>query len=255
MAWDPELYHKFQAERFLPFEDLLGLIKVRPGMSVIDLGCGTGELTRRVADHLPESRVLGIDSSPQMLEKATAQARAGLTFELRPIQEVSGPYDLVFSHAAIQWVDDHERLIPRLLSLVKPGGQLAVQLPSNHKHVTQTLLEEIAAGEPFAAALNGWRKSFPVLEVERYAELLYAAGGRELTVFAKIYPHVLADADAIADWTSGTALVPYFERLSALKDEFLKRYRQRLKEVYPNTPVFFGFKRILFAATRAAAGL
>src|SRR5438874_7839349 len=113
MPWNPEQYHRFQRERFLPFEDLLALIDVQPGPGVIDLGCGTGELTRRLADHLPESEVLGIDSSPQMLERAAGQARPGLKFELRTLEETAGEWDLVFSHAVIQWLDDHPALIPR----------------------------------------------------------------------------------------------------------------------------------------------
>ncbi|MDQ2740757.1 MAG: trans-aconitate methyltransferase, partial [Chloroflexota bacterium] len=76
---------------------------------------------------------------------------------------------------------------------------------------------------------------------------------RNLTVFEKVYPHVLADAGALADWTSGTTLVPYFERLpEALHDPFMQRYRATLHQRYPEQPVFHGFRRILFAATREA---
>src|SRR5579859_2071520 len=126
VPWNPETYNKFQNERFAPFDDLMGLIKVRSGLKVIDLGCGAGELTRRLADALPGSDVVGIDNSAQMLERAKAQERpaqpsVALRFEQRTIEEVEGQWDLVFSHAAIHWVSDHRSLIPRLLSLVKPG--------------------------------------------------------------------------------------------------------------------------------------
>src|SRR5688572_13318829 len=108
MPWDPAQYHKFQAERAAPFEDLVKLIRVREGLRVIDLGCGTGELTARLADILPGSDVLGVDSSPAMLEKAEPLERPGLRFALMAIEAVSGEWDVVFSHAALHWVDDHE---------------------------------------------------------------------------------------------------------------------------------------------------
>lgn len=254
MPWDPEKYNQFQKERAAPFEDLFALIDVRPGLQVIDLGCGAGELTAELARRLPGSEVLGIDASPQMLARAAPLARPGLRFEPGDLAAVQGQWDLVFSNAAIQWVEDHPRLVPHLLSLVRPGGQLVIQLPSNHNHPTHTLILETARQEPFQTALNGWTRQPPVLPVEAYAELLYRHGGGELVVFEKVYPHVLENADALADWTSGTALVPYFERLDeAVRQRFMEVYRQRLRQRWPESPVFYGFRRILFAARRPAA--
>lgn len=252
MPWDPTIYHKFQAERATPFVDLLGLVQVRPDLRVVDLGCGTGELTRRLTEALPGSEVIGLDSSPQMLARAAAHARPGLRFVEGTIETVGGDWDLIFTHAALQWVPDHAALIPRLLALLRPGGQLAVQIPSNHTHLTHQLITTIAGEAPFVTALGGWHRDSPVLGIEAYADLLFAAGGRDLTVFEKVYPHVLENADALADWTSGTALVPYFERLPLeLRDPFMDRYRARLRAAYPGSPVFYGFRRTLFAATRS----
>lgn len=253
MPWDPDRYRTFKDERFAPFEDLFAMLHLRDGLRVVDLGCGTGELTARLAERLPGSDVLGIDSSPEMLAKAQPLTRPGLRFERASIEEVAGSWDLVFSHAAIQWVDDHRRLVPRLMSLVAPGGQLAVQLPSNHHHASHTLIVETAREGPFREALGGWTRAVPVLPLDEYASLLHAAGGRDLVAIEKAYPHVLADADAIADWTSGTALLPYFERLPAeLRPSFDQRYRKKLRARFPESPVFYPFRRILFAATRKA---
>ena len=255
MPWDPKRYEQFKAERAAPFDDLLRLVRVRPGLRAVDLGCGTGELTRRLADALPESDVLGIDSSPEMLARAEEQARPGLRFELLPIEGVDGEWDLVFSNAALQWVADHRSLVPRLCALLAPGGQLVVQMPSNFSHPTHRLIDELAGQEPFRSALKGWgldwSRTRPVLSIDEYADLLHGCGAADIVVFEKVYPHVLPDADALADWMSGTALVPYFERLPQdLREQFMSRYRERLRARFPSRPVFYGFRRTLFSAMR-----
>jgi len=255
MPWDPEQYHRFRNERFAPFADLLALVRQRPGMRVIDLGCGTGELTRRLADALPESDVLGIDSSPEMLAHAATQARPGLRFERGRLEEVAGTWDLVFSHAVLQWVDGHEALIPRLLGRVASGGQLAVQMPSNHTHPAYRAIVALAGESPFREALGDWSRASPVLSIAEYAELLHRSGGRDLTVYEKVYPHLLPDAGAVAEWTRGTVLLPYLERLpGALQSPFLERYHARLESLWPAGPVFYGFRRTLFAATVPGGG-
>jgi trans-aconitate 2-methyltransferase len=251
MPWNPDQYHKFQVQRFAPFEDLVKLIHVREGLRVIDLGAGTGELTARLADMLPGSDVLGLDNSPSMLARAEAFARPGLRFALGDLAAVKGTWDLVFSHAAIQWVDDHQALVPHLFGLVAPGGQVVVQQPSNHGHPSHAIVRELAAQEPFRTALGGWVRLAPVLTIEAYASLFFDLGATEIVVFEKVYPHVLENADAIAEWTSGTLLVPYFERLGTLKDAFMDAYRARLRALYPGSPVFYPFRRIHFSATNA----
>ncbi|HML96343.1 MAG TPA: methyltransferase domain-containing protein [Thermodesulfobacteriota bacterium] len=251
MAWNPELYGKFQKERFVPFEDLSGLVEIREGMDVIDLGCGTGELTERLSDMLPGSRVLGIDSSPEMLGKAAPRVRPGLDFELLPVQDAGGEWDLVFSNAALQWVPDHGKLVPRLISLLKPGGQIAVQVPSNHVHITQRLAGETAGEEPFRSALGGWLRIPSVLTITEYAELLYENGCAGVTVFEKVFPHVLDDARAVLEWLSGTVLLSYFSRLQPPLDEaFRNALMEKLEKLYPEGPVFYPFRRIFFSGFR-----
>jgi trans-aconitate 2-methyltransferase len=249
MPWDPELFLRFKAERFAPFEDLIALIPSRPGLAVTDLGCGTGELTARLQDHLPDSNVIGVDSSAEMLREAEKFKRKGLNFQKKKIEEVEGKFDLIFSHAAIHWVDNHPALIHKFFSMLKPNGQLAVQLPSNHSHPLFSIIHKVASEEPFVSALTGWTQPEYVLSIAEYADILYKEGGKNMTVFEKVYPHILTDSDALAQWTSGTALVPYLERLSEpLKQQFLDRYRTLVAERFQSKPVFFGFRRTIFSA-------
>ena len=253
MPWNPDQYLTFQQQHFAPFDDLVQLVHGSKGMRVVDLGCGTGELTRRLADMLPNSDVLGVDASSEMLVRAQEQACPGLRFEQARIEDTDGHWDLIFSHAALQWVDEHSTLIPHLFDLLNPGGQLVVQQPSNHGHLAHRLIRQVAGENPFREELSGFQRESPVLSIDAYAELLWQAGGSDIVVYEKVYPHVLDNADAIADWVQGTALIPYMERLpESLHEPFMQRYRDGLRRHYPQSPLFYAFRRTLFATTRTA---
>jgi trans-aconitate 2-methyltransferase len=249
MPWNPDLYHKFQAERSAPFFDLLALVEIRPNLKVVDLGCGTGELTRHLAA-LPGSQVTGIDSSTEMLEKTRGFATPNLHFEQGDQAQLRGDWDLIFSNAALQWSEQHKHLIPRLYERLNPGGQIAVQIPSNHNHISHQLYRETADEEPFKSVLNGFQRHAPVLSIDEYARLFFKCGAENVIVFEKVYPHVLEDADAVVEWISGTALVPYFERLGQHKEEFLQVLREKMHAALPESPVFYPFRRTLFSARK-----
>jgi len=248
-TWDPAQYERFERERAAPFFDLLSLVERCPGGRVVDLGCGTGELTRSLHERTAASSTLGLDSSAAMLEKSAAHAGEGLKFALGDIGEwsPSEPFDVVFSNAALHWVGDHPALFARLTSALRAGGQLAVQLPANHDHASHLVAERVAGGEPFRTALGGYVRQSPVLDPERYAALLHELGFDPQHVRLQVYLHVLPEPDAVVDWVKGTLLTDYKRRLTdEMYDEFLARYRSLLiRELADERPYPFTFKRIL----------
>ena len=248
MPWDPNQYHKFQAQRSAPFYDLLSLVDVRPNLKVVDLGCGTGELTRHLADTLPNSDVTGLDFSPQMLEKAASYASENLCFVQGDQSELTGEWDLIFSNAALHWSENHTELIPKLYRRLKPGGQIAVQIPSNFNHISHQVIRETASQEPFKSILHGFIRHAPVLSIDQYAQLLFDVGAEKIVAFEKVYAHVLEDSDAVVEWISGTACVPYFERIRGHKDDFVQTIQAKMKKALPGSPVFYPFRRTFFAA-------
>ncbi len=250
MPWNPDLYHKFQSERSAPFNDLLALVDARPHLKVVDLGCGTGELTRQLADALPDSAVTGLDSSQEMLDKAASFSRPGLVFVEGDQSTLTGEWDLIFSNAALQWSENHTELIPYLYGRLAPGGQIAVQVPSNHHHISHRIYRQTASEEMFKFILNGYQRYAPVLKIDDYANILFQCGAEDILVFEKIYPHVLENSDAVVDWISGTALVPYFERLGKHKDAFVQSIREKMRIAMPDSPVFYPFRRTLFSARK-----
>lgn len=254
-AWDPARYERFRDERAQPFHDLLALLEPVPGGRAIDLGCGTGELTRELHRHLRTAETLGVDSSPAMLARSAAFAGEGLRFAEGDIATEPPPgdrYDIVISNAALQWIDGHEALLARLADALEPGGQLAVQVPANHDHPSHTVAAAVAQEPPFSSALAGHVRHFPVLDAEEYATLLHRLGFAEQRVRLEVYLHVLPAPEDVVEWVHGTLLTDYLGRLpEELREPFLDRYRERLlAEIGDERPYPFAFKRILMWGRR-----
>ncbi len=244
--WDPGQYERFREERSLPFYDLLKLVVAKKSMRVVDLGCGTGELTREMHRTLRPSSTLGIDSSDAMLEKSREFVEPGLSFEKGDIAAVAGTFDLVFSNAALHWVPDHERVLAHLTSLLAPGGQLAIQMPANQDHPSHVVAEEIAQEAPFAAVLEGKGARQTVLRVEKYGELLFKLGYRTQNVRLQVYVHKLPSRDGVVEWVKGAMLTDFRKRMSdELYAQFLDVYRERLLARLDDAkPYPYTFKRV-----------
>lgn len=253
-SWDPGLYAKFLRERSTPFFDLLDLIETRPGMRAIDLGCGTGELTRQLHERLGCRETVGLDRSRKMLEKSAVFAGPGLRFEAGTVETFApdGPCDLVFSNAALHFVEGHEALWPRLASFLAPGGQMAIHLPGNQDHPTHVTARELAREEPFAAALGDFALPTHVLPVEAYANLFHRLGFARQSVKLVVYGHLLESPGSVVEWVRGSILTEYQSRLAPeLYERFLGTYRERLLSRLANeSPYFFTFKRVLMHAAR-----
>ena len=247
-AWQPDQYARFRAEREQPFHDLVALVKPVPGGRVVDLGCGTGVLTRVLHQHTRAAETVGIDRSDAMLAQSAKHAGDGVRFERGEIEKFARRrLDVVFSNAALQWVDDHASLFARLVATLKPGGQLAVQMPSNHDHPSHTVAHIVAREPRHAAALGGYVREYPLLETERYAELLARLGFEEQHVREQVYLHRLTETGDVVEWVKGSLLTDYRKRLSPADYEaYLTDYRERLLAVLPDErPYLYPFKRIL----------
>jgi trans-aconitate 2-methyltransferase len=245
--WDPAQYERFKDERTQPFHDLASLIERRPRMRIVDLGCGTGELTRVLHERLAAEETIGIDSSETMLLKSKSFGSQVLRFERGEIEGfvTDRPYDLVFSNSALHWIGDHERLFARLVALLAPHGQLAVQMPANHDHPSHRIAAELAPSfglEP---------PTINVLTPEHYASLLHRLGFVRQHVRLQVYGHVLVSTRDVVEWTKGSTLTPYREELPPDRyEEFIAQYTARVVEALGDArPYFYTFKRVLMWAT------
>ena len=206
------------------------MVRPKTGARAVDFGCGTGKLTRTLHERLAAKETLGIDRSDSMLADVRKDMLPpGLQFTVGTIEAfVAGSsaaeWDVIFSNAALHWVDDHERLIARLAARLSPSGQLAFQVPAQHDTLTHRVAQELTTVEPFASALGSWRRSQPVLEPDAYARLLYRCGFSAPKVRLIVYPHVLASREDVVEWVKGTLLTEYKRQLpDEVYDQFVRR--------------------------------
>ena len=250
-VWNPAQYERFRRERAQPFFDLLALVEPRPDMRVVDLGCGTGDMTLELHRKLAARETLGIDNSPSML--AVAPREAGLRFELGDIGEFAPPepYDLVFSNAALHWVPGHPALLKRLRAALSPGGQLAVQMPMNDDHASHQTAFELAKSHEFKRLLGGFERRPPLLEPAQYAGWLHKLGFARQQVRVQVYGHLLEGREQVVEWVRGTLLTDYQKRLSPPDwQRFLERYVALLMpQLADERPFFYSYQRLLLQAS------
>lgn len=255
-VWNPTQYERFRDERKRPFFDLVSLLRAVPGGRVVDLGCGTGELTRVLHEATQAAETVGIDSAETMLAKSAAVAGSGLRFERADIAAFAParPFDVVFSNAALQWIDGHEALFARIDAYVSPGGQLAVQIPANDDHPSHVMAHAIAREEPFRSAMGGYVREWPVQQPEWYSEWLDRMGYGEQVVRLQVYGPHLESRESVVEWVKGTLPTDYEKRLTPeLYAQYLARYREALlPQLADRRPFFYPFKRILMWGRKTA---
>lgn len=256
MSWSAQQYTKFEGERTRPVRDLLASIPNARAASAADVGCGPGNSTELLQKRFPDAAVIGMDSSADMIAAARKRLPA-IRFELADITTWNnpGPFDVILSNAALQWVPDHDALMPALMRRLAPGGSLAVQVPDNLDEPAHRLMREIAADGPWAERLADVSKT----RSGRLAADWYYGKLRGLAatvdVWRTTYHHVLhGGAAAIVEWFKGSGLRPFLDPLNdAERAAFLARYQAAIAAAYPayaDDTVLLPFPRLFFVATR-----
>jgi trans-aconitate 2-methyltransferase len=255
-SWDPEIYERYKTYRDRPALDLLLQIPADLAPREIwDLGCGTGEHAAVLAARHPAARVRGLDSSPDMLEVARRRGgRVDWVLGDAAAFAPDVPPDLIFTNAALQWLDDHANLFPRLALTLAGGGVLACQMPLSRSSDWHRVLRETAADPRWSARLRGLSGVQPVARPEDYYGWLAPVCG-SVDIWSTTYLHVLEGEDPVVDWMMGTGLRPYLDALDVprLRAAFLDAYRDRVAEVVPMRPdgtTLFPFPRLFILARR-----
>jgi trans-aconitate 2-methyltransferase len=233
-VWDPAQYLRFSGERLRPALDLLAQVPLVSPERVVDLGCGAGNVTAILRQRFPDAEVTGMDGSATMLEKARATV-ADCAFEQGDFftWQSAQPLDLIYSNAALQWVDRHPTLFPRLLGLLAPGGVLAVQMPDMFDTPLRRIPYELAAHSPWSQHLAGVTSAPGILAPADYWDLLRPPCA-DLDIWRTTYMHALTGEHAVLAWASGSSLRPFLDRLPAdRRDAFGVAYSDLARSHYP----------------------
>ena len=253
MAWDPAQYLKFAGPRLRPALDLLQRIDIETPGSVYDLGAGAGNVTRLIAARWPEARIVGVDGSAEMLAKAAAE-NAGIEWRQADLASwrPERPADVIYSNAALHWLDDHERLFPSVFTGLAPGGVLAVQIPRNFAAPSHTSITETALSGPWRQRLEPLLRPSPVAEPSFYYDLL-APRAASLDIWETEYLQVLEGENPVKEWTKGTWLTPLLAALEEPdRSRFEAAYAERVAAFYPprgDGKTLFPFRRMFLIAT------
>lgn len=252
--WNASLYLRFADERTRPARELLARVPGDAVASAVDLGCGPGNSTELIAERFPSAAILGLDTSPDML-RAARERLPEARFETGDIAgfQAKRPADLLFANAALQWVPDHERLLPALLGQLAPGGTLAVQMPDNLDEPSHRLMREVASEPRFAGVLGeAGALRTRILPANAYYDIL-ATRARSVDIWRTTYHHAMAGPDAIVDWLRATGLKVFLDPLDeADRRDFVAAYTARLAAAYPpraDGSVLFAFPRLFLVAS------
>jgi trans-aconitate 2-methyltransferase len=258
VTWDPEQYLRFADYRERPYDELVARVRSDSPSLVVDLGCGPGTATARLSDRWPDALVVGVDSSPEMIERAATLSRGDrLEFHIGDVHrwEPSAPVDVIVCNAVLQWVPGHAELLPRFVEWLRPGGALAFQVPANFDTPVHTELRRLATSGRWSIPTEGLLRERPVLTPLEYLARLQAAG-TDADVWETTYLQVLPGEDAVLEWARGTALRPVLSVLGeAAAAHFEEEYRQVLRAAYPTDSAgrsVLPFRRIFAVATKSA---
>jgi len=246
--WSPEIYGRFRGFRLRPALDLIAQIDTLPSGDIVDLGCGAGGVADALVARWPDRRLIGVDGSAQMLEQAALTGRyTGLHHaDIRNWQPETPPA-LIFSNAALHWLDDHAVLFARLAGMLTRGGTLAVQMPRQNQAPSHRLAREIAA-RMIPDCYDPTLDPIHCAPAEDYVRMLAPLG--TVNAWETTYIQTLAQTDAghpIRAFTESTVLRPILNALGpALRRAYLSRYDAALARAYP--PQHDG--RVLFAFLR-----
>lgn len=255
MAWDPAQYERFKAERKQPFLDLLAQLGGISPQTIIDLGCGTGELTAELAKKWSQAHIVGVDSSPEMLEKAKPFASERVRFELCEIERWSPaePLQLLFSNSALHWLRPHEDQIRRLAALIAPGGVFAFQAPNQFREPSHMIIQQVRNAPEWKPLIGAGMSDGYLAEPAWYLNTLQQMGFAT-RLWETIYYQVLAGEDAVLEWVKGTALRAVLERLSPeQQDRFLGQCAEKFRKAYPKKEggTLFPYRRMFVVAKQA----
>jgi trans-aconitate 2-methyltransferase len=254
--WNAERYLAYAGLHTQAIEDLLNRVDVSNPRSAVDLGCGPGNSTELIAARWPRAAVTGVDVAAEMLEKAKARhprwrwAQSGIE-EFQPAK----PFDVVVACASLQWLRHHERLLPRLWEMVRPGGALAAQMPANQKAPLHRAVFRVARSEKWKPFTGRSRSALNFRSPAEYFAILSPLAPR-VDIWESTYYHEMSSLDDLLEWSRHTLMRPFLEKIpaEARRRAFAADVKRACAAAYPETSrgsILYAQKRLFFIAHKS----
>jgi trans-aconitate 2-methyltransferase len=251
--WDAATYHQVSAPQQSWAGAVLDRLNLRDGETVLDAGCGSGAVTARIVELVPEGRVYAVDAAPSMVE----HTRQALGASVHPpvvvlCQDLADlalpePVDAIFSNATFHWIPDHAKLFSALFAALKPGGRLVAQCGGKGNiDRFRVTADEVALGDGrFAPYFAGWEGPWNYADAPETGERLQAAGFADVQTWLEPQPTLLEDP---RPFIQTVCVVRHLDRLpAALHDAYLDAVLERT-----GIPLTLDYVRLNMVARRPA---
>jgi trans-aconitate 2-methyltransferase len=205
---------------------------------VLDLGCGDGFLTRLIADFLPRGSVLGIDASEGMIKAAREYETENVSFQLMDIDAVDfeNEFDLIFSNAALHWINDHVRLLDNCHKALKPGGCIRFNFAgygncSNFNEIIKKIILE----ERYSAYFEKFIWPWYMPEKHNYQKLAENSSFKDINIWEENTDRFFPSQDEMIKWIDQPSIVPFVACVDekdkiSFRDEVVNRMIQKTKQ-------------------------
>lgn len=247
--WNPELYLRFEKERTLPVYDLISHIELNP-KSILDIGCGTGTSTRALLAKWPDAKIIGLDNSKTMIQKAKDSTNI-IQWVLADADKdplPDGKFDLIFSNASLQWMKNTDTLLKNAFDRINAGGAFASQIPYGTSMEINIAVHVTAQSDKWIKYFKGFDPPPYYRKINYYYDA-FCTLTNNISVWETHYNHVMPSHRHIIDWYSSTGMKPFLDKLNdtKLQQEFKNDVLLKTTEVYPlqkDGNVLFPFRRL-----------
>ncbi|MBH51651.1 MAG: trans-aconitate 2-methyltransferase [Chloroflexi bacterium] len=252
--WNPDQYGLYKNERLRPGIDLFEQITIESPKTIYDLGCGTGTLTNLLHNKWPGASVIGVDSSETMLGKAN-EAYPDIIWENSQLQNWKPNVnpDIIYTNAALHWIDNHSEIIPGWIKSLNPNGIFAMQVPNNWREPSHSNLAKVVRSGDWNNKLLPKLRELPILSIEEYYDLLNPITSH-INIWETTYIQILEGVNPVLEWLKGTLIPPLLDLLDKKEQLlFIDQYAQLVSRDYPirkDGKTIFPFKRLFIVATK-----
>jgi len=248
--FDGEKYERHSAHQKEWGARLIEELGLKGDEAILDLGCGDGALTARLAELAPRGTVVGIDASVGMMAATKKHRRANLRFELRDIEELEyeGAFDVIFSNATLHWVKDHRKLLANVQRALRPGGVARFNF-AGEGNCEQffAVVREVMPLPEYAEFFTQFEWPWYMPAVADYRTLVEEVAFSETRVWGEKADRYFADAAVLTGWIDQPSIVPFVQVLSdelkpGFRDVVAARAMERCRQ--PDGTYFVAFRRV-----------